>query len=113
MSTTLLEIASLPALISTAQAASILGCHPNLVMRMCREGDRFQAVRIGKEWRINTADFIRWTGLEEDVGEIRRELGVGSEPTPAPKPVVPVIVERAGRRHVRFVPSSAEEVLIG
>lgn len=115
MPSTLLEIAKLPALIDTVQVARILNCHQNSVMRMCREG-RFQAARIGKEWRINTADFIRWAGLEEDVEEVRRELG---EPSPdssecqAPRPVVPVISERAGCRHIRFVPSHEDEVLIG
>ena len=114
MQTTLLELARMPALIDTAQAAEILNCHPNLVMSMCRSGEYFQAMKIGREWRINTADLIRWAGLEEDVSEIRHSVLGDNEPSHGAR-YQPVITEIDGKRHIRFEPVRAvgAEELIG
>ena len=114
MQTTLMELAKMPALIDTAQAAEILNCHPNLVMSMCRSGECFQAMKIGREWRINTADLIRWAGLEEDISEIRQTI-LGINELSHGARYLPVITEINGKRHIRFEPihTNEAEVLIG
>lgn len=40
-----------PAVLTTAQAARQLACHPKTVRSMCRDG-RLMAVKLGADWRI-------------------------------------------------------------
>lgn len=119
MSSTLLELAGLPALIDAAQAARVLGCSHNYVLRMCASGSFFSAVKLGTHWRINTADLVRWVGLEDDVEAVRRALGLetedgGPESSPVGRPV-PVIAVLGCEGQLRFTRSARSEAteLIG
>lgn len=42
-----------PAVVTTAQAAQYLDCHPKTVRTLCRQGE-LRAVKLGSEWRIPT-----------------------------------------------------------
>ena len=55
-------IRELPALISTSEAASIIGTTPLYVSNRCAKG-AYQAVKCGREWRISKARFLQDVGL--------------------------------------------------
>ena len=59
----------LPPLLSTREAAEILGWHENTVLTYCAKGDLPTMPRHGSgPWRIITAKFLRQLGLlPEDV----------------------------------------------
>lgn len=61
---TLENLNQLPPLISTPVAASILSCSPQMVTHMCRNG-KLKAVKVGSDWRINTAALLAQYGLSE------------------------------------------------
>lgn len=42
-----------PAVVTTAQAAQYLGCHPKTVRSLCQRG-AIRAIKLGSEWRIPT-----------------------------------------------------------
>ena len=56
------DIDSMPALLDTVQAASIIGSTPLVVARRCADGT-YKAVKCGREWRINKARFLETVGL--------------------------------------------------
>lgn len=60
--TDMAEIESMPALLDTVQAARIIGASPLMVARKCANGT-YQAVKVGREWRINKAKFLQAVGL--------------------------------------------------
>ena len=51
-------IASLPALITTEEAAQIVGATPLAIARACAKGE-YVAVKCGRSWRINKAKFLQ------------------------------------------------------
>ena len=59
---TMAEISALPALLDTVQAARIVGATPLVVARRCADGT-YQAVKVGREWRINKTKFLQAVGL--------------------------------------------------
>lgn len=56
------EIASMPALLDTVQAAQIVGTTPLAIARDCAKGT-YKAVKCGRAWRINKAAFLTTVGL--------------------------------------------------
>ena len=60
--TDMAEINTMPALLDTVQAARIIGASPLMVARKCANGT-YQAVKVGREWRINKAKFLQAVGL--------------------------------------------------
>lgn len=56
------QIESMPALLDTTQAASIVGSTPLVMARRCARGE-FVAVKVGREWRLNKAKFLEAVGL--------------------------------------------------
>ena len=56
------EIEAMPALLDTVQAARIIGASPLMIARKCADGT-YAAVKVGREWRINKAKFLRAVGL--------------------------------------------------
>jgi hypothetical protein len=60
--TDMAEISAMPALLDTVQAARIIGASPLVVARKCANGT-YQAVKVGRAWRINKAKFLQAVGL--------------------------------------------------
>ena len=56
------EIARMPALLDTDQAASIAGQTPLSIARDCAAG-KYKAVKCGRAWRINKTAFLEAVGL--------------------------------------------------
>ena len=52
----------LPQLITTRQAAELLGVHPRTVARMCEDG-QLVAVKIRTVWRVNRDALLQMCGL--------------------------------------------------
>lgn len=50
-------------LIMTKDAAALLSCSRQKVADMCRKGE-IKAVKLGMDWRINTAALIEQFGIE-------------------------------------------------
>lgn len=51
------DISALPALITTDEAARIIGATPLAVAKACARG-KYVAVKCGRNWRINKAKFL-------------------------------------------------------
>jgi len=56
------EIAAMPALLDTVQAAQILGTTPLHIARQCAKG-AYPSVKCGRSWRLNKAKFLEAVGL--------------------------------------------------
>jgi len=54
-------------LITSENAAQLLGIHPKTVQQMAREG-RIPAVRIGKFWRFRKSDLDSWVRASVNCG---------------------------------------------
>ncbi len=69
------EILKLPALITTEQAARVLGCTRRFVVKLCSSGE-IKAVMVVSVWRVNTAELLVTAGLAETITSIedRRAL---------------------------------------
>jgi len=50
-------------LIKACDAAKLLCCTPRKITDMCRKGE-IKAVKVGTDWRINTAAFLEQFGIE-------------------------------------------------
>lgn len=40
-----------PGVVTAAEAAQFLGCHPKTVRKLCKTGE-LHAIKLGSEWRI-------------------------------------------------------------
>jgi excisionase family DNA binding protein len=60
------------ALVSTAEAAAMVGRHESLIRRFCRQG-RLPALRVGRFWVLEVEDVRRFFATERPVGRPRRE----------------------------------------
>lgn len=49
----------LPAMFDIALASILTGFEPRYLRQLCRAG-KFPAFKIGRDWRIDKADFINW-----------------------------------------------------
>lgn len=56
------ELQSLPVVIDADTAARALGCSVRTVHRLARE-HRIKAVKVGREWRINTQSVAEFMGV--------------------------------------------------
>ena len=113
----LADLAGLPAVITATEAARIARVHRSTMVELC-DSSAFCCTRVGRQWRISTADFLRWLGLEVEGKCVRDALGLGEQREAGfPDGYVPVVESVGGRRHVRFVrrpkKASTEECLIG
>lgn len=59
----MLEIKSLPPLLSVEQGAEFLGANPRTVQRMCERGV-LVACRAGNRWRLNRDFLLRFAGYK-------------------------------------------------
>lgn len=59
-------------LIKTDVAAILLSCTTRKVSDMCKKGE-IKAVKVGSDWRINTAAFLKQFGI--DSKEQRQDTG--------------------------------------
>lgn len=55
---------ALPPLITSKEAAQLARCSENHVTQLCRSG-KVKAVRLGRHWRINTAEFMAYLGIKD------------------------------------------------
>lgn len=65
------ELMALPALISVAQAAEVVGVSSRHMLRLCDRGD-VPSVRLGGVVRIRTAELLERLGLADVTGALRR-----------------------------------------
>lgn len=49
-------------LIKSSEAAELLACTSRKITDMCRKGE-IKAVKVGSDWRINTAAFLEQFGI--------------------------------------------------
>lgn len=56
--------ATLPPIITCEEAAGLARCSTRHIARMCERGE-LRAKKIGKGWKINTADLLEAAGLAE------------------------------------------------
>ena len=57
-----------PGVVTTAEAAQFLGCHPKTVRALCQRGE-LRAVKLGAEWRIPTEALNELIGSQPKGGE--------------------------------------------
>jgi excisionase family DNA binding protein len=60
-------------LVSTAEAAALVGRHESLIRRFCRQG-RIPALRVGRFWVLDVDDVRRFFATERPVGRPRRGI---------------------------------------
>ncbi|MDY4523078.1 MAG: helix-turn-helix domain-containing protein [Atopobium sp.] len=58
-----MNLQELPPLITSYQAAEILQVTPRQAINLCKE-NRFKALKIGREWRINRDSLLEYVGLK-------------------------------------------------
>ena len=58
-----------PAVLTTAQAAERLCCHPKTVRTLCQQG-RIRAIKLGSEWRIPIQALEEFIGCKEEGEQI-------------------------------------------
>lgn len=54
----------LPACLTPEEAALVAGVHERTIRRLCNDG-KIGCGRIGQSWRINSADLVRYFGIDE------------------------------------------------
>ena len=77
----LAEVAALPVMLNTRQAAMVMGVSRPCVIRMCEEGmlDAWRLPGRESSWRIVTASLIERCGLTRYVDEVRSQLGIAHD----------------------------------
>lgn len=58
------DYTTLGPLIKTSTAAELLSCTSRKISDMCKKGE-IKAVRVGSDWRINTAAFLKQFGIHD------------------------------------------------
>ena len=105
----LADLAGLPAVITATEAARIARVHSSTMVELC-DSSAFCCARVGRQWRISTADFLRWLGLEDDVKCVRDALGLGEQREAGfPDGYVPVVESVGGT--TRALRSTSQEGL--
>lgn len=63
------SVMGMPPISDTSDWGEAMGWTPVYVARLCREG-KIPATKVGRSWRINTAEALRSMGLLHDQPEI-------------------------------------------
>jgi hypothetical protein len=92
------ELGALPPTLDTPQAAELLGCGPDHLWALAREGSApVEPLRLGRKLRWPTAQLLELLGLGDHLADTLCDSAAGSTPATEPDTTTPTAATTARR----------------